>query len=53
MTVARVVSSFRDPSGFLFTRHVTLLRQVQPLYAPHYEKLKSSGLNDFDDRDRQ
>lgn len=46
MTVARVASSFRDPSGFLFTREGTLLRQVQPSYAPHYEKLRSSGLYD-------
>lgn len=40
MTVARVASSFRDPSGFLFTREGTVLRQVQPAYAAHYEKLK-------------
>ena len=46
MTVSRVASSFRDPSGFLFTRQGTLLRQVQPTYAPHYELLKSSGLYD-------
>ena len=46
MTVARVASSFRDPSGFLFTRDGTLLRQVQPSYARHYETLKSSGLYD-------
>lgn len=44
MNVARVASSFRDPSGFLFTREGTLLRQIQAPYAPHYEKFKSSGL---------
>jgi SAM-dependent methyltransferase len=46
MTVSRVASSFRDPSGFLFTRDGTLLRQVQPSYAPHYDALKASGLYD-------
>lgn len=46
MTVARVASSFRYPSGFLFTREGMLLRHVQPSYAPHCEQLKSSGLYD-------
>ena len=36
--------SFRDPSGFLFWRRGTLLRQVQRSYAEHYDALLSSGL---------
>lgn len=43
---ARIGSSFRDPSGFLFTRDGVLLRQVQERYRRHYELLKSSGLYD-------
>jgi hypothetical protein len=37
-------ASFRDPSGFLFRRDGVLLRQVQPVYAQHYEQLMDSGL---------
>jgi len=37
-------SSFRDPSGFLFRRNGTLLRQVNDSYAEHYDQLMSSGL---------
>lgn len=44
MSDARVASSFRDPSGFLFTRDGTLLRQVQSAYAPHFAHLHASGL---------
>lgn len=46
MSGSRVASSFRDPSGFLYTRDGVLLRQVQPGYAPHYVLLQSSGLYD-------
>lgn len=46
MSAARVASSFRDPSGFLFTREGVLHRQVQASYAPHYALLRSSGLYD-------
>ncbi|MEX2111442.1 MAG: class I SAM-dependent methyltransferase [Gemmatimonadaceae bacterium] len=46
MTGARIGSSFRDPSGFLFTSGDTLYRQVQPVYASHYEYLRTSGLYD-------
>jgi SAM-dependent methyltransferase len=46
MNDSRIGSSFRDPSGFLFTNAGTLYRQVQPAYAPHYEHLRSSGLYD-------
>jgi ribosomal protein L11 methylase PrmA len=40
----RVLSSFRDPSGFLFHRDGLLYRQVNQGYAADYEKLISSGL---------
>ncbi len=41
---SRIGSSFRDPSGFLFSRDGVLLRQVQERYRPHYERLMQSGL---------
>ena len=37
-------ASFRDPSGFLFTRKGTLFRQVNKSYKEDYELLISSGL---------
>lgn len=37
-------SSFRDPSGFLFTRGERLYRQVNQSYQPDYDHLFSSGL---------
>jgi hypothetical protein len=37
-------SSFRDPSGFLFTRSGSLYRQVNQVYREHYERLMESGL---------
>jgi len=37
-------ASFRDPSGFLFHRDGVLLRQVNPSYGPHYDRLIESGL---------
>lgn len=46
MTEARIGSSFRDPSGFIFTRDGVLLRQVQEIYRPQFELLHSSGLYD-------
>lgn len=39
-------ASFRDPSGFLFTREGTLYRQVNRQYAEEYERLMSSDLYD-------
>ena len=36
--------SFRDPSGFVFTRHGKIFRQISPCYRAHYEKLIGSGL---------
>ena len=46
MNGGRIGSSFRDPSGFLFTSGGTLYRQVQPVYAAHYDHLRASGLYD-------
>jgi hypothetical protein len=37
-------SSFRDPSGFLFTRGGVLYRQVNQAYATDYTRLMESGL---------
>ena len=37
-------ASFRDPSGFLFTRDGVLYRQVNQIYAEDYTKLMDSGL---------
>lgn len=37
-------ASFRDPSGFLFTRNGILLRQVNRLYTDDYTRLMESGL---------
>jgi ribosomal protein L11 methylase PrmA len=46
MNDGRIGSSFRDPSGFLFTNAGTLYRQVQPVYQPDYTHLRTSGLYD-------
>lgn len=37
-------SSFRDPSGFLFTHGGRLYRQINPSYQSQYERLVGSGL---------
>ena len=37
-------ASFRDPSGFLFTRDGVLYRQVNKAYQQAYEKLMSGGV---------
>ncbi len=42
----KLASSFRDPSGFLFTRDGVLYRQVNHHYQSDYEKLMQSGLYD-------
>ena len=39
-----VLSSFRDPSGFLFLRDGSIYRQVNAVYREHYERLLASGL---------
>jgi ribosomal protein L11 methylase PrmA len=41
---AQLGGSFRDPSGFVFTREGTLYRQVNQSYAADYDSLMSSGL---------
>ncbi len=40
----RLGASFRDPSGFIFTRQGVLYRQVNQRYQSDYERLMSSGL---------
>ena len=40
----RVAASFRDPSGFLFSRYGILYRQINRSYQDDYEKLIGSGL---------
>jgi ribosomal protein L11 methylase PrmA len=40
----RLGASFRDPSGFLFTRQGELYRQVNQSYQTHYDMLMTSGL---------
>ncbi len=44
MNSRKVGASFRDPSGFLFTRDGVLYRQVNQGYAEEYGRLISSGL---------
>ncbi|MFH1312403.1 MAG: SAM-dependent methyltransferase [Candidatus Eisenbacteria bacterium] len=39
-----IPGSFRDPSGFLFTRDGKLFRQVNTLYKDDYDHLMQSGL---------
>ncbi|MCC7415497.1 MAG: SAM-dependent methyltransferase [Acidobacteria bacterium] len=39
-----VPASFRDPSGHVFTQGGRLRRQVNAVYAPHYDRLIGSGL---------
>jgi hypothetical protein len=40
----QLFASFRDPSGFLFTREGVLYRQVNQRYAQEYARLMESGL---------
>jgi len=42
----RIPSSFRDPSGFLFTENCTLFRSVSRRYRQDYDHLTRSGLYD-------
>jgi len=37
-------ASFRDPSGFVFSRGGVLYRQVNRVHAAHYERMMGSGL---------
>lgn len=40
----RISGSFRDPSGFLFSRDSEIFRQVNQDYKPHFDRLMNSGL---------
>jgi ribosomal protein L11 methylase PrmA len=42
----RVGGSFRDPSGFVYTRDGTLYRQVNKVFAEEYDACVGSGLYD-------
>jgi len=44
LTSSVVPSSFRDPSGFVFTREGTLFRQVNVPWRENYDLLMESGL---------
>ena len=44
MSIQQLSASFRDPSGFLFTRDGVLYRQVNQVYADDYTRLMDSGL---------
>jgi hypothetical protein len=47
MTTRGIVpGSFRDPSGFLFSRDGQIYRQVNAVYRAHYDRLLASGLYD-------
>ncbi|MFC2164287.1 SAM-dependent methyltransferase [Acidobacteriota bacterium] len=37
-------SSFRDPSGFIFSHHNTLYRQINTVYKDNYDQIMNSGL---------
>lgn len=43
-TTHRHPSSYRDPAGYVFLHNGRPYRQVHSVYAPHYERLMSSGL---------
>ncbi|WP_417351906.1 class I SAM-dependent methyltransferase [Flavobacterium alkalisoli] len=45
-TQNRHASSFRDPSGYIFTENDTVLRQVNPVYFKQYNSLKNKGFYD-------
>ena len=42
----RLGSSFRDPSGFIFSHSGCLLRQINRCYGETFEKLNQSGLSE-------
>lgn len=44
MNRARLPSSFRDPSGFIFSDEGEIFRQVNHPYSEHYDLLMGSGL---------
>jgi hypothetical protein len=42
----RLGGSFRDPSGFVFTRDGVLLRQINEIHREQWDRFVSSGLHD-------
>jgi hypothetical protein len=46
MASERVNGSFRDPSGFVFTREGTLYRQVNQSYRAEFDAVETAGLFD-------
>jgi len=44
MTQSKIASSFRDPSGFLFTQDGVMYRQINNAYKENYDLLTKSGL---------
>jgi hypothetical protein len=42
--LTRDPASFRDPAGFIFSENGVVLRQVNKVYAQHYDHLMQSGL---------
>ncbi|MDH3216122.1 MAG: SAM-dependent methyltransferase [Candidatus Krumholzibacteria bacterium] len=46
MAEGRVTSSFRDPSGYLFTHQGKIYRQINNVYRKDYDHLIESGLYD-------
>ncbi len=45
-TSSPVPASFRDPNGFVFRQNDVIYRQINHLYADHYDHLLNSGLYD-------
>lgn len=41
---SNIKSSFRDPSGYVFSENGVVYRHINEVYKPDYEKLMSSGL---------
>jgi hypothetical protein len=44
MTHSLSAVSFRDPAGFVYRQDGEIRRQVNQVYRPHYDRLKTSGL---------
>jgi ribosomal protein L11 methylase PrmA len=52
MSWQAVEGSFRDPSGFVYTRDATLYRQVNTVFGKQFEAFMTSGLYDELTRER-
>lgn len=44
MSMNKIFSSFKDPSGFVFSHEGKIYRQINPSYQENYEFLRQSGL---------